>query len=127
MSGRKNTLYPYKAISAGDMSQASITSSITDILFLDNIGLQMNWTGTPTGTFSVQVSNDYVPGPQGQPALKAGNWNAYTLSPALGAPSGSAGTTAGSLTGCPFRYVKLVYTKTSGTGSLDFFISGKAL
>lgn len=108
MSGRKNFLAPYLAITAGDMSLTSLTSSIIDASYLDNICLQMAWTGSPIGTFSVQGSLDKT------------NWTQFA----------TGDCTAGSpslfdLNQLSFPYVRVVYTKGSGTGTLNVLAGGK--
>jgi hypothetical protein len=123
MSGRKNTLPPFKVITAGDMSQASLTSLVTDISTLDNIAIEMVFSGSPTGTFAVQGSLDYAQDYMGN-VTNAGNWTPLTLSPTP-VSSGSAGTILINLNQLAFPYIRTVYTKTSGTGSLTVFISGK--
>ena len=55
--GSKRTLDFDKLVVNGDMS-SNITSPSTNILHTDRVGYQLVWTGTPAGTFSVEVSND---------------------------------------------------------------------
>lgn len=120
----KNALTPHQIITAGDMT-GNITSDPTNIQYLDNVSIQLNFTGTPTGTFSVQGSLDYQ---QASPYAKAvtGNWIDLTLSPAPAA-SGSASQILLDLNQLSFPWVRVVYTFSSGTGSLDAYISGKAV
>jgi len=123
----KQVIKPYQVVTNGDMSQSSITSSITNIQGLDNTGYQLNFTGTPTGTFSVQVSMDYQPGtsPNSQPA-NAGNWISLPLSPAITA-SGAGDVAYIDLNQLSTPYIRLVYTRTSGTGTLQAFVVSKAI
>lgn len=113
MSGRKNVLPPYKALSAGDLSQATVASSATNIEGYDNVAIQINATGTPTGTFSVQGSVDNT------------NWIAIDL-PTAPTLSGAADQILVNLAALAFPYIRTVYTKTSGTGAADVWITGKA-
>lgn len=112
MSGRKNVLLPIKILSAGDMSAATLTSSVTNIQFLDNLAIQCNFTGSPTGTFAVQFSLDNV------------NWVSSATVPTAAAGSAASNLTNFTLQGA--AYVRVVYTKGSGTGSLDIWICAKA-
>lgn len=127
MSGRKNRLEPYHSIQAGNMS-GTLTSSVTTISGLDNVAIQLSWTGTPTGTFQVQGSLDYsAPNlAYGGPVLNAGVWTplAFSTPPVA---SGAAGSIFLDLNQLSFPYIRVVYTPTSGTGSLDMWISGKAV
>lgn len=121
----KNTLQTFRNIIAGDMSQATITSAVSNIQFLDDIGIQLNFTGTPTGTFAVQVSIDYAQDSQGV-VTNAGNWIGITLSPAPVA-SGSADQIFIDIQQISAPWIRVVYTKTSGTGTLNGYISAKAI
>lgn len=122
---RKSVLKKYQIISAGDMSQASITSAVTTIDLLDDIAIQLNFTGAPIGTFQVQISTDYAQDTFGNVTV-AGNWIPYPLAPAPVA-AGSANQIMVYLELVPPSYIRTVYTKTSGTGTLNAFISGKQI
>lgn len=122
---RKNTLLKFHNIIAGDMSAASITSAVTNIQFLDNIGVQFNFTGTPNGTFAVQVSADYAQDSNGNVQV-AGNWIPVTL-PSTPVAAGAAGQVYIDLNQLSSPWIRIVYTKVSGTGVLDGFITGKEI
>lgn len=109
------------------MSQSSIVSLITDIQGMDDVGYQVNFTGTPTGTFSIEISMDYQPGtsPNSAPA-NAGNWITLPLStPVVASGSGDVAYIDLALLSAP--YIRLKYTRTSGTGTLNAFVVGKAI
>lgn len=120
----KNFLSPVKIIDAGDMSQASITSSVTDIRYLDNVSIQCIFTGTPTGSFALEGSLDYYK--INGAVQNTGTWTPITLS-STPAASGSAGNILLDLNQLSFPYIRVVYTKLSGTGTLNVYISGKAV
>ena len=122
---RKNTLLAYQNITNGDMSAASITSKVTNIERADNIGLQFNFTGTPVGVFSVEVSIDFAQDYLGN-VTNAGNWVPVTLDP-VPVASGSAGSVYLDLHLVSFPWIRVVYTKTSGSGTLNAYISTKML
>lgn len=122
---RKNVLVPFQTITNGDMSAASITSLVSEIQYLDDIAIQMNWSGSPVGTFAIQGSLDYAQDYAGN-VTNAGNWIALTLNP-IPAATGSSGNWLVNLDGLSFPAIRLVYTKTSGTGTLNAFISGKEI
>jgi hypothetical protein len=115
----KKVLKKAKVINAGDMS-GNLTSSAVDIEFLDNIGVQFNFTGTPTGTFDVQISMDY------NTQTGAGNWISLVFSTAPAA-SGSANQIYIDMNQMSAPYMRVKYTATSGTGSLDAFVCGKEI
>ncbi len=104
------------------MSLTSITSAVTNINTMDNVGITMKWTGGAVGTFSVQVSNDYEQDYLGN-VLNAGTWDTLPLglTTALGSPIGI------NLNQLPFPWIRIVYTKGSSTGTLQAFISAKGL
>lgn len=119
-----NRLSSVPIIVSGDMS-ASLSSSIIEVKLQDNIGIQLNWTGTPTGTFDVQVSDDYFRDFMGN-VINAGNWITLTLSPAIIA-SGAADKAFIDINQTGASYMKVIYTRVSGTGTLNGFMSGKGV
>lgn len=119
---RKNILRQYQTITNGDMSGASITSSITNIQFLDNVGVQLNWSGsTPIGTIVVQVSADHAQDAEGNVTV-AGNWISLPVSISV---SGNTGSGYFDLNQLSSPWIRVVYTKTSGTGTLNGYVTGK--
>lgn len=123
MSGRKSNLKQYNLLPAGDMSQATLTSQVCNINQLDNIGIQLVFTGTPTGTFQVQISADYNQDNYGN-VLNAGDWTPITLSSSPVA-SGSAGNVYIDMAELSAPWLRVVYTKVSGTGTLNVWVTGK--
>lgn len=101
---------------SGTMSGTNtIYSNIIDLSRMDNVGLEVNWTGTPVGTFSVLGSNS------------GANFYALTFDPALGQPNGSAGGYLIDLTQYPFKYILLEYVNSSGSGNLTVYAQNKDL
>ena len=123
---QKQIIPPYKTITAGDMSKPTLTSGVTNISGVDNIAIQLVWTGSPTGSFDVQVSLDYRPNPVGGTPLNAGTWASLTLDKTVAA-AGSASNDMVFLYAIPAPYLRTVYTATSGTGSLTVMVSGRAV
>lgn len=127
MANTTKVLQVSQIVTAGDMSAATVTSGVADIRIFDNVGMQINFTGTPTGTFAVQGSVDYLADAFNPAVVKnAGNWTALTLSPSPVA-SGAASTILLDLNQLSFPYIRVVYTKTSGTGTLNVYVSGKSV
>lgn len=132
MSGRKLALPSYKLISAGDMS-ANITSPVTNIELYDNIAFQVNiLTGSAAGTIAAQVSLDYLPSSQGTP--NSGTWITI-LSATVTAGAVITGTnilvTSGNgylkLNQVEAPWIRLLFTNSSSTGTMDAFICGKMI
>lgn len=113
---------PVTIMSAGDMSQATLTSHG---IYCDQINVfSMVATGTSSGngTIAFQVSNDNVPvANDADPATNVVNWatlpNPVTLS--------AASSIANSLSLQGYLWCRCLYTKTSGTGALDIRFCGK--
>lgn len=98
---------------------------------LYDLSIQAVWTGAPVGTFTIQVSNDIVPltpstsNPVGpDPAANVVNWSTYTGSAVV--TSGTPGNWMWITQLAPYKWVRLSYTATSGTGTLNanFFAKG---
>lgn len=135
MSRAKN-LPVYQNITAGDMSTASITSAVTSIQYMDDVGLQLNWSGAPVGTFQVQVSMDYSQD-LSSPAnvTNAGNWVPLTLTYWDGAAF-VTGVDIPTSVGSPIYidlallsapWMRAVYTRVSGSGTLSGYVAAKQL
>jgi hypothetical protein len=135
MSHRKNTLLSYQTISAGAMTGTStLTSAVTNTQFLDNIGYQFVWSGSPAGTIALQVSADYAQDLNGN-VTNTGNWAPLTFTYWNGSAfvtATSIPTSAGSpvyldlaLLSAP--WIRAVYTNASGTGTLTATITAKEI
>ncbi len=138
MSDKKNQLLKYQNITNGDMSLSSITSTITNISFLDDIGIQLNFSGSPVGTFAVQVSADHAQDYSSPPNVTvAGNWVPLTFTYwDSGTSAFITGFSVPTSVGSPIYldlallsapWIRVVYTKVSGTGTLNAFITAKAV
>lgn len=128
MSTRSNAR-PFPVIINGDMSLASIISKPTVLQSLTIASYSYSWAGSGiSGTISIQVSNDYSINADGT-VNNAGTWVAV--------PIASGGTTANSVVltgnsgegfiegGSGAYAVRTVYTRVSGTGSLQAIFVGK--
>ena len=111
--GVKKTLQTHYIISAGVMSGTDVLESEhISIINLDNISLQFDWTGTPNGSFDIQVSNDNI---------TFHSLNVLNVPAAVGAAGGFIIT----LNQIAQPYIKVIYTNTSGTGTLNVTIFAK--
>lgn len=132
---------PYLVIPNADASPAntgsmgaSITGAPTIIQKLSMISYAVAWTGTtPVGTLSVQVSNDFALNANGS-VKTAGTWNsipldvdvAGTITVATTIPvSGNSGNGFIDIDEQAGYAIRLVYTRTSGTGTLSATLNAK--
>ena len=113
---------PYSVITNGNMS-TSLTSEVTIIQKISYVSYSVAFTGTPVGTFSVEVSNDYALNPDGT-VKNSGTWTAVTLTSSPAA-TGSADNGFIDLSGISAYAIRLKYTRSSGTGTLNAVINGK--
>lgn len=105
-------VFEYTLLSAGDMSQATVTSNSQQLVQMAVASIQAVFTGSPVGTLKLQISNDNS------------NWTDYTNSSVSVTTSGNF---LWNLVSVGFQYVRVVYTKSSGTGSLTVTVSGKGV
>jgi hypothetical protein len=103
---------PKKIITDGDMS-SDVTSQVMHLRIFDNIGLQVGWSGSPVGTFTVEASNndtDYAELVM-DAMTTANSPNPFLIS----------------INQFPYRTLRLKYTATSGSGTLNAWGSAKGL
>jgi hypothetical protein len=107
MSIHKGTTY--RVIDTTSMAN-SITGTATDVGLLHNWVCHFVWTGTPTGSVEVQASIDNT------------SWT--TLTGSQQSTQGEAGTHIVNFSGSGHRYIRPVYTRSSGSGTLDVYLTG---
>lgn len=117
----KNALKPWRAIVSGDMTGNLVSSEPTNIMFMDNVSIEFDFTGTPTGTFFVDVSNTYDPILNPNPT-----WITLPLSPTPVA-TGTSGVIGIDYNQSGFQWLRVRYTATSGSGTLNAYIAVKAV
>lgn len=124
---RANVLPKYQVVTSGDMS-ASITSAITSTEYFDNVAFQVNLTSASSanGTLSVEVSVDHAQDYLGNVTV-AGTWNAISLSPTPSIASGSPASYYIEVNQTSAPWIRLKYTRSSGSGTLNAFICGKKI
>ena len=121
MSGR-NAIVREQLFTDETMDQ-DLTSKAIDLQRLDRASIHLIFTGTPTGEFEIQVSGDYELHADGS-VKNAGTWTPLTLSQSLSA-SGSGDDIFIDLTSTGVPWIRVFYDFTSGTGSLNAFLSAK--
>lgn len=108
----------------------SITSAPTIVQKLSMISYQVVWNGaTPVGLVSVQASNDFSLNADGT-VSNPGTWTtmplAYNNTSVMSVPvSGNTGSGVIDIDALGLYALRLVYTATSGTGTLRAIISAK--
>lgn len=135
MSSRSN-LRPQAVIGTGSSPSvsgsmaASITSNPTVLQSL-TVGLYTySWSGTsPVGAISVQISNDYSLNPNGT-VNNTGTWVTiyFTLNGTTVTNSAplTGNTGEGAIEWTTGAYaIRTVYTRTSGTGTIQAIVNGK--
>lgn len=119
---RKDQVTNFQSFGASgcDMS-ASQTSTISNVQFMDNIGLLLSWSGasSPVGVFTVEVSNDYNP-----QTNTSGTWIALDFGSTISV-SGASGSHEISINQLPFSWMRQKYARASGSGTLNVFLSSK--
>lgn len=104
---------------AGDMS-VTIVGDPIDCRDIQQLAFHEVWTGTPTGSFVYEGSND--------PALGATTWLDVTaeVTPIFGDgnPNNAAGE-QGVVIRDLFRYMRRRYVAGAGSGTLNTYASGK--
>lgn len=124
MSGRKNVIKSNKVVSAGSLA-GDYTSPVTIVQYLDNIGIQLNVSGTPVGDFEVQFSGDYAVNEAGY-VTNAGNWIPVDFGSSVSV-SGSPDFIYLDLNQMPGPAMRVFYDRTSGTGSVDMYVTAKEI
>jgi hypothetical protein len=106
---------------------ATFTSSVTAIQYKDNVGYQVNFTGTPFGVLQINASNDYNPqlpesgNPQGSSA--SGNWVTLT-SVSISTASSPIGF---NLNQVPFAYIQCQFISGTSSGTISGWVTSKGL
>jgi hypothetical protein len=130
-----NLLFPEKIFTNATMTGTStLTSAVTEIKNQDNIGFQLQWSGSPTGTFSVEVSMDYFADINGN-VVNPGIWTTVPVSYWNGT-SYTTSTTVPTSVGSPIyidlnqlsaTYIRVQYTNSASTGTLNGYVDGKGV
>jgi|ERR1019366_8811058 hypothetical protein len=107
-----------QVVTNGNMSTAEIDSTGIDVNQLVNASFQAQFSGSPVGTMKLQFSDSLTYLCTDSRIL----WTDYTGS---STSISGAGTFAYNLLQAGYRCVRLVYLKTSGSGTLNVTFSGK--
>lgn len=108
--------------SAGVMTGVAVlTSGWVYCLDQQQLSFQAQWTGTPTGVFTFEISNDADPN-----VKTVVGATALTLPAAFtgGNPVGAAGSFGFEFGPLPYRWVRMKYTNSGGAGALNVAVAG---
>ena len=125
---RKSVL-PFN-VATGQSLATTFATTPTVITYLDNCSYQINVTTTNShGTFEVQGSLDYRPGPTTEfPVANAGNWVTLRLNGGTPTVAAANDTILIDMNQLPFAALRLVYVSTvAGTGTCDIFFLAKSV
>lgn len=99
-----------------------------EIMFLNGYSIVASWTGTPTGTLSLEGSNNAWDEnaliPSQTNSSSSATWVAINGSST--SLTGAAGSYMWNAADQNFQAVRIKYTRTSGTGSLTGHFRGKS-
>lgn len=96
---------------------STVSSAVFNASNLDNVGLDITFSGTMNGTLTVNCSCSGV----------AGTFKSLTFQPALTQPIGINLAYLINLNQLPFPYIQISYTNASGSGTLDVYLGAKDL
>lgn len=98
--------------SSTDLSTASITTSAINVNFRIGFSIGLVFTGSPVGTFKLQASNDQT---ETASSVASDTWADITGSTVNVT---AANTIVWNHADMYSRWVRIVWTKTSGTGTI---------
>ncbi len=111
MTIKDREYYNYEGVDMG----ASFSSPTIDIIRFKGYYAQIVSTGSPLGSFSIHASNDPT-------IASATNWKEIPYS---SMPISGAGISDYNQDGLYCRFIKIVYTRTSGSGTCSIRIQLK--
>lgn len=105
---------PSGALSGTMSGTNTIYSNILGMRQTDVQGLEIAWTGTPSGNLQVMISISGI------------NWTAINFIPAITQPTGTPDNIYINLSTIGMQYMYLQYTNSTGTGQLTAYSQCKA-
>ncbi len=110
-------------VNASDASVTIISSPVT-LESIYGFAIQSVFTGSPVGTLKLQASCDPGTVTAGAYGTNVNNWNDI---PGYSTAISSSGNTMYNLDAQFYKWVRLVYTATSGTGTLSARFNAKGV
>jgi hypothetical protein len=112
-----------------------VSTPVYEMRNLDSLSFQLITTGTLTGTWTVEVSNNATPPNSALSSISniygqelgAGDWTDITTSftPSITNPAGSATNQYVQADTLTARALRITFTRASGTGNVDVYAYGK--
>lgn len=128
---RKDFMRSFNIIALGAMSgTATITSAASSIQTLDDVGVQLSWTGSPVGNFQIQISADYDPVTKTAGVwtpMLFNYWNGATFIPSVNLPTSEDSPYYIDMAWLSAPWIRVSYTNTSGSGVLTAYLCAKAV
>lgn len=109
--------YEYPLFAAGNIA-GNLTSAVVDCTNMVGFSVQSVTTGTAVGVLTIEASNDNIINDAYTSRIV--NWTTISTA-AVAAP----GTIMTNISDVYYRWVRLVYTSTSGTGSITSTMQAK--
>jgi hypothetical protein len=117
---RKNVIHAFQMINSGDAS-ADITSNPTSVVNLDVASIFISWTGTPVGEITVQAQQR-----KSNEDLTEADWFDIDLGATVTVDNTESEHQI-LFKQVPFTDIRVKYTSTSGTGTLNAVITSKQI
>lgn len=115
---------PGKMINSTAANMATtLLSPVIDTAMCDSVSWEGVYTGTPTGVFTIEGSNQYDPISNANPTFVPGP----APSPAFPVPAGAGGSFIVATNGLSrggARFQRLRYAPSGGTGVMNLWVSG---
>lgn len=107
---------PLSGVTNGVMSGTNtIYSNVQFIENVDNVGVEIEYTGTAAGTITILAS------------ISGNNFFELPFNPIITQPAGSTGGCCGSINQQPYKYLIVKYVNASGAGILNVYLETKDL
>ena len=117
MATGKRTLPPFTIVNGTSLA-SSFQSTPVSVERFDRVFIEILCSGSPTGTVTVQGSNDYNPA-----SLATPNW--FDLPLSLNDLTGSAQNYVIDMQQTAAPWLRISYTSTSGSGNMTAVITAK--
>jgi len=113
--GRKHLIYGYKMFDAADLSEATLTSEVVEVGQLDYGSIFVEWDSTAiNGVITVQARNG-----------DDGSWFNINFGDTITCNVDDSNHQL-VMNELGFTHLRLVYTRTAGTGTIDAFLTLKS-
>lgn len=112
--------FEFQFLTNGDLSLASLTSPVADCTNMLGFSIQAVTTGSGVGVLAVEGSN--------QPEVNTsftGNIPSTSWTTIVSANVSAPGSIMINVSDTFYRWVRVVYTRTSGTGTINAILMGK--